>query len=147
MTNSGAKKSEEAEMKKRSFFWLAIAILILAANACVELKYEAYVTIVNIGNLPMTAWMDGDKSTIPAYDYQTWVITLENENEILDVKLEAEPQSADDHDEIIITLRGDRDVQTWLTGWDASEGAGKALKKQSSLIKGPLPKELSSFRR
>ena len=133
-------------MKKRNLFWLAMAILILATNGCVKQYYEAYVTIANIGNLPMAAWVDGNRTIIDAYDYQTWSISLAEENEFVDVLLEAEPLDGSDHDEIIVTLQGDRDVQTWLTGWDAFEGFGKPLKKQSSLIKGALDKELSSFR-
>ena len=134
-------------MKKRNLLWLVVLALLLATNACINLKYEAYVTIANIGNLPMTAWVDGNGTTIAAYDSQTWSITLQEENESLDVLLEAEPQDGSDHDEIIVTVRGDRDVQTWLTGWDAYEGNGKPLKKQSSLIKGALSKELSLSRR
>lgn len=140
------KITREDEMKKRNFFWLALLALLLATNACNKLEYEAYITIVNIGNLPMTAWVDGNQTTIAAYDSQTWSIALEEENEYLDVLLEAEPQGGGDYDEITITLRGDRDVQTWLTGWDAYEGYGKPFKKQSSLIKGAPGKELSSYR-
>lgn len=141
------KITREDEMKKRNFFWLALLALLLATNACNKLEYEAYITIVNIGNLPMTAWVDGNQTTIAAYDSQTWSIALEEENEYLDVLLEAEPQGGGDYDEITITLRGDRDVQTWLTGWDAYEGYGKPFKKQSSLIKGAPGKEHSSSQR
>ena len=126
-------------MKNKNLFLLAMAMLILTTNACVELKHEAYVTIVNIGNLPMKVWMDGDRATIAAYDSQTWSIPLEEENEYVDVLLEAEPQDGSDHDEIVVVLHGDRDIQTWLTGWDAA-GGGSPLKKQSQLLPGPAPK-------
>ena len=135
-------------MKKRILLSLIVLALLLATNACNEINYEAYITIVNIGNLPMTAWIDGNnETTIAAYDSQTWSIALEEENEYVDLLLEAEPPDGSDHDEITVTLRGDRDVQTWLTGWDAYEGDGKPLKKQSSLIKGSPGKEFSSSRR
>jgi hypothetical protein len=134
-------------MKKRNFFWLALLALLLATNACSKLEYEAYITIVNIGNLPMTAWVDGNQANIAAYDSQTWAIALQEENEYLDVLLEAEPQGGGDYDEIIITLNGDRDVQTWLTGWDGYAAGGRLLKKQSSLIKGAPGKGLPSLRR
>ena len=135
-------------MKKRNLFWLVGLALLLATNACVDLKYEAYITVVNIGNLPMTVWIDGNNQTIiAAFDSQTWSIALEEENEYLDVLLEAEPQGGGDYDEIIVTLRGDRDVQTWLTGWDGyATGNARPLKKQSSLIKGAPGKEFSSPR-
>ena len=123
-------------MKKRYLVWLIVLVLLLTTSACFKLKYEAYITIANIGNLPMTAWVDDNRTTIDAYDSQTWDITLEEENEYRDVLLEAKPLDGCDHDEIIVTLRGDRDVQTWLTGWDASKGNSRPLKKQSSLIKG-----------
>jgi hypothetical protein len=134
-------------MKKRNLLWLTVLALLLATNACVTQKYEAYITIVNIGNLPMTAWVDGNQTDILAYDSETWAIALDDENEYRDVLLEAEPLDGSDYDQIIITLRGDRDVQTWLTGWDAYEGNGKPLKKQSSLIKGVPGKERNSAQR
>jgi len=127
-------------MKKRNLCWLALGMLILAANGCVEREYEAYVTIVNIGNLPMKVWMDGDQATIAAYDSETWAITLEEKNEQIEVLLEAEPLDHSDHDEIFVVLHGDRDIQTWLTGWDRVGGAGKPLKKKSQLLSGPAPK-------
>ena len=133
-------------MKKRKFFWLALLALVLAANGCSLLNYEAYITIVNIGNLPMTAWVDGDGALIAAYDSQTWAVTLDEENQILDVLLEAEPLDGSDHDEITVTLRGDRDVQTWLTGWDAYQANAKPLKKKSSLLRGAPGKEIPSAR-
>jgi hypothetical protein len=127
-------------MKKMNFLWLALLALLLATSSCNLLVYEAYITIVNIGNLPMTAWVDGDQANIAAYDSQTWSIALETENEYLDVLLEAEPQGGGDYDEITVTVRGDRDVQTWLTGWDGSPAGGKSHKKPSSLLSGPAPK-------
>jgi hypothetical protein len=135
-------------MKKRNLCWLTVLALLLTTNACTKIKYEAYITIVNIGNLPMTSWIDGNnQTTIAAYDSQTWSVALEEENEYIDVLLEAEPQDGSDHDEITVTLRGDRDVQTWLTGWDAIEETGKPLKKQSSLIHGAPDKGLFSSQR
>ena len=44
-----------------------------------------------------------------------------------------------DSDEIDITLYGDRDVQTWLAGWDSTRNAGPQ-KKESTLLPGPAPK-------
>ena len=52
--------------------------------------------------------------------------------------MEAEPFGGGDSDEITIALHGDRDVQTWLTGWDTVPG-NKSIKKPSSLISGPAP--------
>lgn len=125
-------------MKKMILPGFAVLILTLFLASCVDMNYEAYVTVVNIGNIPMTAWADGDEAEIAAYDSQTWAITLDSENEVRSVLLEAEPSGGGDSDEITINLHGDRDVQTWLTGWDQLQG-GKPRKKPSSLLSGPAP--------
>jgi len=129
----------EAEMLKKTLLGFAVLVLILFLGACTDLNYEAYVTIVNIGNIPMNAWVDGDGTEIAAYDSVTWAVPLDSENEIRSVFLEAEPTIGGDSDEITINLHGDRDVQTWLAGWDQVQG-GKPLKKPSQLIAGPAPK-------
>ncbi len=126
-------------MKKRTLLGLSVLLLSLFLVSCADLNYEAYVTIVNIGNLPMNAWADGDKAEIDAYDSVTWAIPLDHKNEFRTVLLEAEPLDGGDSDEITITLQGDRDVQTWLTGWDQLQGSQR-FKKPSSLISGPAPK-------
>jgi len=125
-------------MKKK--IWLVLAVLgsILLLASCVDVKYEAYVTIVNIGNMPMNAWVDGDSAEIDAYDSQTWAIALDSKDEIRSVFLEAEPSGGGDSDEITVNLHGDRDVQTWLTGWDMVQG-GRTQKKESRLLSGPAP--------
>jgi hypothetical protein len=128
----------EAKMRKRIWLGIVVAALALFAASCVDIKYEAYVTVVNIGNLPMTAWADGDEAEIAAYDSQTWSVPLNSKDEVVAVLLEAEPLGGGDHDEITINLHGDRDVQTWLTGWDS--GGASPLKKQSRVISGPAPK-------
>jgi hypothetical protein len=125
-------------MKKRILLGLAVLALTLFLASCADMTYEAYVTVVNIGNLPMNAWVEGDGAEIAAFDSQTWAITLDNKDEARTVLVEAEPVGGGDSDEIDITLYGDRDVQTWLTGWDSALG-GKPLKKQSSLLHGPAP--------
>jgi hypothetical protein len=114
----------EAEMKKRIFLGFAMLMLTLFLVSCVDIKYEAYVTVVNIGNIPMTAWVDGDGADIAAYDSVTWAIPLDSENEVRSVLLEAEPSGGGDSDEI--------------TGWDQLQG-GKPLKKESSVLHGPAP--------
>ena len=126
-------------MKKTFLLGFTVLLLTLFLVSCLDLKYEAYVTIVNIGNLPMKAWVDGDGAEIAAYDSLTWAVTLDSENEVRSVLLEAEPIGGGDSDEITVNLHGDRDVQTWLTGWDQVQG-GKPLKKPSQLIAGPAPK-------
>ena len=88
----------------------------------------------------MNAWVDGDGAEIAAYDSVTWAIPLDSENEVRSVLLEAEPSGGGDYDEITVNLHGDRDVQTWLTGWDLNAEGGKPQKKQSPLIHGPAPK-------
>jgi hypothetical protein len=126
----------EADMMKKICLALAVLVLSLFLVSCANLKYEAYVTIVNIGNMPMDAWVDGDGTEIPAYDSVTWAITLETKNEVRQLFLEAEPSGGGDHDEITVNLHGDRDIVTWLTGWDAVQNAGPQ-KKESSVVYGP----------
>jgi hypothetical protein len=133
----------EVGMKKRILLGLAVLALTLVLSSCQDMTYEAYVTIVNIGNLPMNAWVEGDGAEIPAYDSQTWAVTLENKDEIRTVYLEAEPVGGGDSDEINVTLHGDRDVQTWLAGWDSVPG-GQLLKKESSVVHGPAPSSVTS---
>lgn len=129
-------------MKKRIFLGLAVLTLTLFLASCADRineYYEAYVTVVNIGNLPMNAWVEGDGAEIAAYDSQTWAITLDRIDEVLTVLVEAEPVGGGDSDEINVTVYGDRDVQTWLTGWDSALNAG-LQKKESKLLHGPAPK-------
>ncbi len=123
-------------MKKKLFLGFIALAAVLFLTSCADLNYEAYVTIVNIGNLPMTAWVDGDAASIDAYQSQTWAIPMESEDEVVQLHLEAEPSGGGDYDDVVILLRGDRDVQTWLTGWDLLQNVGP-LKKQSSVIHGP----------
>ncbi len=126
-------------MMKKICLALAVLALTLLLVSCADLKYEAYVTIANIGNMPMNAWVDGDGSEIPAYDSVTWAITLESKKEVRQLFLEAEPSGGGDKDEITVNLHGDRDIVTWLTGWDLVQNAGP-LKKESSVIHGPSPR-------
>jgi len=128
----------EADMKKRIVLGFAVLASALFLVSCVKQNYEAYVTVVNIGNMPMAAWVDGDGIDIAAYDSQTWAIPLDQENEIRTVFLEAEPFGGGDSDEITVALHGDRDVVTWLTGWDTVQG-NKPLKKESSVLHGRAP--------
>lgn len=129
-------------MKKRILSGLAVLALTLFLASCADKTneyYEAYVTVVNIGNLPMNAWVEGDGALIPAYDSQTWAVTLDYIDEARTVLAEAEPVGGGDSDEIDITLRGDRDVQTWLTGGDSVANSGPQ-KKESRLLHGAAPK-------
>ena len=126
-------------MKKRILAGLAVLALTLFLASCADRTYEAYVTVVNIGNVPMNAWVEGDGTKIEAYDSQTWAITLDSSDEARTVLAEAEPVDGEGSDEIEITVFGDRDVQTWLVGWDATLNSGPQ-KKKSTLLHGPAPK-------
>jgi hypothetical protein len=126
-------------MKKRIWLGFAALAALLLLTSCADLKYEAYVTVVNIGNMPMTAWVEGDSAEIAALDSQTWAIPLDSENEVVELLLEAEPTGGGDSDEIVVNLHGDRDIVTWLTGWDLVLNA-RPLKKESTLLHGPAPK-------
>lgn len=124
-------------MKKKLGLGCLLVAAALLMTSCQKIDYEAYVTIVNIGNMPMTAWVDGDGADIPAYDSLTWAIPLESENEEVQLLLEAEPAGGGDSDQIVVLLHGDRDIVTWLTGWDLLQNS--PLKKESSLVRGPAP--------
>lgn len=125
-------------MKKRIGLGCAALAALLLLTSCQNIEYEAYVTIVNIGNIEMTAWVDGDGARIPAYDSITWAVSLETENESLQLHLEAEPIGGGDYDDAVVILHGDRDIVTWLAGWDLVGGA-KAQKKESRVLHGPPP--------
>ncbi|MBN2345044.1 MAG: hypothetical protein JXO51_01555 [Candidatus Aminicenantes bacterium] len=125
-------------MKKRMWLGFAMLAAVLFLASCEQVEYEAYVTIVNIGNMPMTAWVDGDGADIPAYDSLTWSVPLESEDEVVQLLLEAEPAGGGDSDEIVVLLHGDRDIVTWLTGWDLAQNTGPQ-KKESQLLHGPAP--------
>lgn len=127
-------------MKKRMLIGLAALAALLLLNSCQKIEYEAYVTIVNTGNLPMMAWVEDESAEIAAFDSQTWAIKLESEDENVQLHLEAEPIGVGGNyfSEINVILHGDRDIVTWLAGWDLVQGA-KPLKKQGRLIEGPPP--------
>jgi len=130
-------------MKKKIWLGLIALTALLFLASCADLKYEAYVTVVNIGNMPMTAWVDGDGADIAALDSQTWAIPLDSKDEVVQLLLEAEPSGGGDSDEIVVNLYGDRDIVTWLTGWDLTLNAGPQ-KKESSLLRGPAPSSATS---
>lgn len=127
-------------MKKRLWLIGSLAAVALLTASCQKVVYEAYVTIVNIGNIDMTAWVDGDAALIPAYDSLTWAVSLETENESLQLHLEAEPLGGGDYDDAVVVLHGDRDIVTWLAGWDVV-GGSKPQKKESRVIDGPAPQQ------
>ena len=117
-------------MKKKIFLGFIALAAVLFLTSCADMNYEAYVTIVNIGNLPMTAWVDGDAATISAYNSQTWAIPLKSKDEVVQLHLEAEPSGGGDYDDVVVLLRGDRDVQTWLAGWDLLQNSGPLKKRE-----------------
>jgi hypothetical protein len=129
----------EEDMKKKIWLGLIALTALLFLTSCADLKYEAYVTVVNIGNMPMTAWVDGDGAEIAALDSLTWAIPLDSKDEVVQLLLEAEPSGGGYSDEIVVNLYGDRDIVTWMTGWDLILNAG-LQKKGSTLLRGPAPR-------
>jgi len=114
---------------------MVLLILSLGLTSCNFLKFEAYVTIVNIGSLDMIASVDDDEQRINAYSSATWSIRLDSEDQVVVLDLYAEPVTHDDYDDAVVTLYGDRDIQTWLTGWDAAALAqGKPVKKEGYIL-------------
>lgn len=125
-------------MKKRIWRGCVALAVLLFLSSCQNVDYEAYVTVVNIGNMEMNAWVDGDGVLIKAYDSLTWAVPLKSKDESLQLHLEAEPVGGGDYDDTIVILRGDRDIVTWLAGWDLV--GSSAQKRESSVIHGPAPK-------
>lgn len=125
-------------MKKRTGLGFVALAALLFLSSCQNMEYEAYVTVVNIGDLPMNAWVDGDGARIEAFDSLTWAVSLESKDEAVQLHLEAEPLIGDDYVDTIVVLRGDRDIVTWLAGWDLVQGAGPQ-RKESQVIHGPAP--------
>ncbi len=123
-------------MNKKIWLGMIVLTALLFLASCADLKYEAYVTVVNTGDVPMTAWVDGDGAEIAALDSQTWAIALNSKDEVAQILLEAEPSVGLGHDEVVVNLYGDRDIVTWLTGWVLDNGLQK---KESTLLRGPAP--------
>ncbi len=125
-------------MKKRIWLGFVALAALLFLSSCQNVEYEAYVTVVNIGDLAMNAWVDGDGARIEAYDSLTWAVSLESRDESVQLHLEAEPVIGGDYVDTVVILRGDRDIVTWLAGWDLVQGAGPQ-RKESQVLHGPPP--------
>lgn len=117
-------------------YWVlgVLLLVVLFSGSCKDdvIDYEAYLTIVNIGNVDINAAVEDQWETIPAYSSLTWAILLDDEYQTVEVLAEAEPVDYDDYDSEVIRLSGDRDVKTWLVGWD--EVAPRKLKKMDSTV-------------
>ncbi len=135
---------------KKAFLFLLLPILFLSMSCKEEVffDYEAYLTIVNIGNMEMDAAVAGKWERVPAYSSVTWAVLLDHENEVVDVLAEAKPVGYNDYDSELIRLRGDRDVQTWLAGWDNVGFVGALQRKESRVLPGKqdLQSILTRFR-
>ena len=128
-------------MKKKLCLGFIALAAVLFLTSCADLNYEAYVTIVNIGNLPMTAWVDGDAAEHRRFPIADLVHPpgVRGRGGCNCTWRPSPRAAATTMTIIVILLRGDRDVQTWLTGWDLLQNRGP-LKKQSSVIHGPAPR-------
>lgn len=125
-------------MNKILTLGLLLAML-LGSCACNEddiIDYEAYVTIVNIGNIAINAAVEDQWHEIPAYSAVTWAVLLDYQDQVADVLAEAEPVGYDDYESETIRVYGDRDVQTWLVGWDAAGRSSDLRKKASQVLSG-----------
>jgi hypothetical protein len=125
-------------MKKILLLTLMLALALLSTSC--KVNYEAYVTIVNGGDVPMDGAIDGVWERIPADGSVTWGIQLDDENEMVDVTAEARPVGYDGYDSVVIRLSGDRDVQTWLTGWYRVSAAQGVNKVESQVFSGKQDK-------
>jgi len=125
-------------MKKFFALTLLLAVAFFSASCQKEaiLYYEAYVTIVNWGNVPMDGAVEDQWVRIQAASSATWAVPLDSENEVVDVLVEAQPAIGEGYDTTVIRLIGDRDVQTWITGWDSVTSSANLLKIQSRVLAG-----------
>jgi len=96
--------------------------------SCKKKESLAHVTIVNIGDIAITASVDNNSITINEQDSHTWDIIWEDDSAI-EVQLYSEPIGYDDYDETSVVLF-DGDVYTWLTGWEIVAGSGLAKKNK-----------------
>jgi len=114
-------------MKKKIILLGILFISLLFVSSCKKV-YLAAVTIINDGDIVITASVDGDFAVIPVGDTLTWELQWEGDRTIT-VHLYAEPIGYNDFDEAYITL-GNGEEYTWTTGWIYVNGASLAKKHQ-----------------
>ena len=119
-------------MNKKAILFCILIVSIFIMPSCKKKQSLAHVTIVNIGDIAITASVDNNSVTINEQDSYTWDIIWEDDSAI-EVQLFSEPIGYDDYDETSVILF-DEDVYTWLTGWGlvGSSGSAKLTKKNKS---------------
>ncbi len=113
-------------MNKKVILLFILIIAIFSMPSCKKKESLAHVTIVNIGDIAITASVDNNSITINSQDSNTWDIIWQDDSAI-EVQLLSEPVGYDDYDETSVVLF-DGDVYTWLTGWEVVEGSGLTKK-------------------
>lgn len=116
-------------MNKKVILLFILIIAIFSMPSCKKKDSLAHVTIVNIGDIAITASVDNNSITINSQDSNTWDIIWEDDSAI-EVQLYSEPVGYNDYDETSVVLF-DGDVYTWLTGWGlvGDPGSTNLIKK------------------
>lgn len=115
-------KKLEVNLNKKTILLFILIIAIFSMPSCKKKQSLAHVTIVNIGDIAITASVDNNSITINSQDSNTWDIIWEDDSAI-EVQLYSEPVGYNDYDETSVVLF-DGDVYTWLTGWGLVGGSG-----------------------
>lgn len=115
-------------MNKKVILLFILIIAIFIMPSCKNRESLAHVTIVNIGDIAITASVDNNSITINSQDSNTWDIIWEDDSAI-EVQLYSEPVGYNDYDETSVVLF-DGDVYTWLTGWEVLESTGLMKKNK-----------------
>lgn len=110
----------------KKFFLIGVLVLSLLFLTSCKKEYFASVIIENIGEIVITASVDGDASVVNPGEAVEWTLSWKGEK-FITVRLYAEPLGFNDYDEEYATLGGG-DEYVWTTGWVYVAKAAKPQK-------------------
>lgn len=119
-------------MKKKHWGIIGVTVLCLVSLSCYKYSFYADISVVNVGDFPIRAYVNDDMGIIEPGDTLTWELNWEGDN-LLEVYLYAEPVGFYDFDEETILIR-DGENYTWVVGWELLAGkTRKACRKQGGI--------------